>query len=29
MGLATGQIKTVIDRSFPLEQVADSNLYLF
>ena len=28
MGLATGQIKTVIDRSFPLEQVAAAHRYI-
>ncbi len=28
MGLATGQIKTVIDRSFPLEQVAAAHRYV-
>ena len=28
MGLATGQIKTVIDRSFPREQVAAAHRYM-
>ena len=27
MGLATGQIKTVVDRSFPLEHVAAAHRY--